>query len=396
MAVRLAAVSVSGDGMRKLVESVLLAAVLVLLIQLPSYFAISRYLPAPMAVMAATFIGYALILWMAAVHAPPMKLLGSWIVCALFLVGLWAAILQLYFRVQGLPAEPTNDDALMAPIAALKMGRGLYDLEGLISVPASPGPAWVLFNAPFTFTGESIAYTFLTPVYVLGGWLMLRSAGHTARFANTWMLLLFSGFISWEMAVGGYDIIALSVMVMVLYLLVERVSFGKLGWASLLVAVAVGLFGTSRIVFPYLAPLFGLLIWKHDRVHAVIFTLVALAVTAGAHAAFYFQSEVYHPFHLFNRAEDRMGVELIAAGGIATAVVLLAALFLMKREPVSQLGWFTLALATPFAFIAAGEFIDNGMQFQGWEGGNYLVPVVATAILFALRKLGADETPAAA
>ena len=128
--------------MRKLIESVLLAAVLVLLIQLPSYFAISRYLPAPMAVMAATFVGYALILWMAAVRAPPMKLLGSWIVCALFLVGLWVAIFQLYFHVQGLPAEPTNDDALMAPIAALKVGRGLYDLDGLISVPASPGPAW--------------------------------------------------------------------------------------------------------------------------------------------------------------------------------------------------------------------------------------------------------------
>lgn len=382
--------------MQKLAARMLAAALLVLLIQLPSYFAISHYLPAPQAVLASTFVAYVLILWMAAVHAPPMKLLGSWVVCAVFLIGLWAAIWKMYFYVKALPSPPSSDTALMAPIEALRMGRGMYDLDGLIDVPASPGPGWVLFNFPFTFAGQSIAYTFLTPTYVLLGWLMLRVAGHTARFANTWMLLLFSGFISWELSLGGYDIIAMSVVVMVLYLLVERFSLEKLGWASILVAVAVGLFGTARVVFPYLAPLFGLLIWKHDRVHALLFTLVALAVTAGAHAIVYFQSEFYHPFHLFDRAGTRMGTTVMIAGAIATAFVLLAAFVLMKRDRQSQLGWFTLGLGTPFAFIAFGELADNGWRFQGWEGGNYLVPVTATAILFVLRRLDVDARPVTA
>lgn len=381
--------------MRALIHSAILAVPLFLLLQLPSYFAIQQYSPYPEATLAALFLAYVIGLWMAATRFPLMRLLDTWVVAAVFVIGLWAAIYMLYFQIKALPAAPTSDTALMAPIEALRTGRAMYDLEGLISVPASPGPAWVLFNAPFTFMGVSVAYTLLTPVYVLFGWLMLRMAGHTARLANLWMLLLFSGLISWEMAIGGYDIIALSVMVMALYLLVERFSFRQLGWASLLVAVAVGLFATSRIVFPYLAPLFGLMIWKHDKLHAVVFVVVALLVTAGVHAAAFFQQEFYHPFHLFTRAENRMGLAMVAAGGAATAAVLIAALVFMKSERLSQLGWFTLALATPFAFISVGELANNGWRLQGWEGGNYLVPVAATAILFVLRRLGVDKPPSA-
>lgn len=381
--------------MRAFVQSVALAVPLFLLMQVPSYFAIQQYSPWPEATLGALFVAYIVGLWMAATHFPLMRLLDNWLVGAAFIVGLWAAIYMLYFHVKALPATPTSDTALMAPIEALRSGRAMYDLDGLISVPASPGPAWVLFNAPFTFMGVSVAYTLLTPVYVMFGWLMLRMAGHTARLANLWMLVLFSGLICWELATGGYDIVALSVMVMALYLLVERFSLGRMSWASLLVAMAVGLFATSRIVFPYLAPLFGLIIWKHDRLHAVVFTAVALLVTAAAHTGAFFQQDFYHPFHLFTRAESRMGIEMVAAGALATAVVLIAALVLMKPERLSQLGWFTLALATPFAFISMGELADNGWRLQGWEGGNYLVPVAATAILFVLRRLDVDRRAAA-
>ena len=376
--------------MGRLAICIALAVPLFVLLQAPSVFAIYHYSPLPEATLALAFVAYVVVLWIAASRAWPMKLLDNWVVPGVFLVGLWAAIYRLYFYVKSLPGTPTSDTALMAPIEALKQGRGLYDLENLINVPASPGPAWVFFNAPFTFAGQSIFYTFLTPVYVLLGWVVLRATGQSARFANLWMLLLFSGLIVWEMAVGGYDIVALSVATMALYLLVEKVSLRKLGLASLAVAVAVGLFATSRIVFPYLAPLLALVIWKHDRVHAIVFALVALSVTAAFHAAFYFQSEFYHPFHLFNRAETNIGPVIIGAGVAATAIVLLGALVFMKREPTSQLGWFTLALGTPFLFIAFGEFAGNGYSFDRWEGGNYLVPVAATAILYALRRLDVD------
>jgi hypothetical protein len=85
-----------------------------------------------------------------------------------------------------------------------------------------------------------------------------------------------------------------------------------------------------------------------------------------------------------------MGREVMLAGAAATAAVLGAMFVRMKNDPVSQLGWFTLALATPFVFIAFGELAGTGYDFRRWEGGNYLVPVAATAILFVLRKLGVD------
>lgn len=98
--------------------------------------------------------------------------------------------------------QPHRGRELSTVTEALKQGRGLYDLDNLISVPASPGPGWVLLNAPFTFAGQSIFYTLLTPVYVLFGWLMLRAMGQSARFANLWMLLLFSGLKVWELGVA--------------------------------------------------------------------------------------------------------------------------------------------------------------------------------------------------
>src|ERR1700754_3538157 len=52
-------------------------------------------------------------------------------------------------------AGSTSDDAMMAPIHALLAGHRLYDLGGLLTVPASPGPAWLLANAPFTFMGHA-------------------------------------------------------------------------------------------------------------------------------------------------------------------------------------------------------------------------------------------------
>lgn len=226
---------------------------------------------------------------------------------------------------------------------------------------------------------------------MLLGWLALRAAGHTTRLANAWMLLLFSSLLSWEMSMAGADLIAISVVIMVLYLMAERWCLGPATLASIGIAVLVGLFGTARIVMPILAPLFALLIWKHDKLHAVLFAVVALAVTAGVHAAFYFQVDFYHPFHLLTRAQSRMGPVMMAAGAVATLALGVLALILMRPTRPSHLAWFTTLLATPFAFISAGELIDVKFDFRQWEGRNYLMPIFATAILLILRRMGADE-----
>jgi hypothetical protein len=352
--------------------------------------AIYAYSPFPELTFAAALLAYTLALWLAANKAWPMRLLDNPVVMVAFVGALWFAIHRLYPYVKSLPNPPTSDTAMIAPIAALRLHRAMYDLHGLIDVEASPGPGWVLANAPFTFWGQSIAYTLLTPFYVMLGWVGLRISGRTDRFANLWMLLLFSGLICWQLAVGGYDIPALGVAILALYLLAERFSFRAFNWASMLVAVGLGVFATSRLVFPFLAPLFGLLIWKHDRKHAAAFTLVALATTAAIHAAFYFQSPTYPPFHLLKRAEIKMGPGMMAAGAIATAVLGLAALFMMKAERLSQLGWFVALLATPLLFVSAGELIGVKFDVAAWEGANYLLPIAASLIYFILLRLDVD------
>jgi hypothetical protein len=222
--------------------ALLALSVPLLLLQVASAQAFFQYSPYPIATMFAMLPVYAVVLWLVSAGGWPARLVAMPVIPAAFLLALWAAIYRLYPYVKSLPAPPTSDTALMAPIEALSMGRGLYDLDGLIDVPASPGPAWVLANAPFTFAGESWIYTLMTPAYVLLGWLTVRLSGRSMLFANSWVLLLFSGLICWMMAVGGSDILAMSVMVLVLYLLVERYALERISLASIFLAVIVGLF----------------------------------------------------------------------------------------------------------------------------------------------------------
>jgi hypothetical protein len=202
---------------------------------------------------------------------------------------------------------------------------------------------------------------------------------------------MLSSLVSWELATAGYDILALAGAITLLYALVERFCTGPLRWPSFLIAIAVGLFATSRIVFPILAPLLGLVIWKHNRVHGVVFTLLALAVTAATHAAFYFQTPVYQPFHLVARAEAHMGMGFIAGGAIAFVIIGVLAFLRMRPTRASAAGWFTLALATPLAADSLGELVDLGFDVAKWEGANYIVPAAGVAMLFVLRALQASR-----
>jgi hypothetical protein len=189
------------------------------------------------------------------------------------------------------------------------------------------------------------------------------------------------------LATAGYDILALAGAITLLYLLVERFCTGPLRWPGILIAVAVGLFATSRIVFPILAPLLGLVIWKHNRMHAVVFTVVALATMAATHATFYFQTPIYQPFHLFGRAQTHMGMGFIVVGGVLSVIVGVLACLRMQPTRVSAIGWFTACLATPLAAVSLGELANLHFDLALWEGANYIVPAAGAAMLFILRAL---------
>jgi hypothetical protein len=374
-----------------------LSLLLVLMLQIPSLRAIMRYAPYPEiaapVICLAAFGLYMLVLrafqsrW---IIARPI----AWPITALVVIALIAAAIFYIYPIadarSAIGAGSTSDDALIAPIEALKMGRGLYDLDGLLEVKASPGPAWVLANAPFTFMGHAaLPYSLLTPFWLALGWIVLRATGNGPGVSGLWLILPFTSLIAWELSVSGYDIIALSCAITLLYALTER-NAGSWKWIWV-IAILVGLFGTARIIFPFLAPLFGLVVWKRNRVQGVVFTLIALAVTAAVHAVFYVQSADYHPFYLIGRAENQMGQALMIAGAIVTAIVCLIAFLRMKPTPVSSLGWVLLCLATPLVFVATGELLAVNFQLTLWEGGNYLIPAAGLAALFAARLTAPPE-----
>jgi hypothetical protein len=375
-----------------------LALIPMAVLQLSSLRAVFKFLPEPAfvapAMLALAYVAYVVLLRAWAMNGLAAKAL-RWPAAQIALLALMLVVIFFVYPIadarSASGAGSTSDDAMIAPIQALLAGHHLYDLDGLLNLPASPGPAWLLANAPFTFMGHAaLPYALMTPVWLALPMLVLGGDGEDGpAVAGAWLLLMLSSLVSWELATAGYDILALSGAIALLYALVERSCTGPMRWPSILIAVAVGLFATSRIVFPILAPLLGLVIWKHDRLHGVVFALVALAVTAAAHAAFYFQTPVYQPFHLVTRAEAHMGSLFIIGGAVASAIVTLLAFFRMQPTRASAAGWFTLCLATPLAAISLGELVDLNFDIAKWEGANYIVPAAGVAMLFVLRALQA-------
>lgn len=363
------------------------ALVATCLLQIPSLRTIDQYVDWPWAAILMLGAGYLLGFELYARGSRVLAPLDTRVVPALLLIGFWIAILIVYPHVKANPNSPTSDTALIAPIKALQLGRAMYDLDGLIDVPASPGPGWVLVNAPLSFLGVSQLYTLLTPVWVIVSWAAMRWSGESRRTASLWCLLAFSSPLACSIALAGYDIPVLGLIVTALSLGVERIAQRPLGAGFALLALAVGAFATARIVFLVLPVLYALVIWRHDKLRAILFLLASLGVALALHAAFYVQPGGYDPLHLLNRAQNRTGDNLLLIGAGGGAALFLGALIFMTRNRENQLAWFCALFATPLAIIALGEYLSVKGDLKSWEAANYLLPAAGPVLLLALRSL---------
>ena len=197
-------------------------------------------------------------------------------------------------------------------------------------------------------------------------------------------LAISSSLVVWELNVTGHDAIALSAVIATLFLLAQRAFSSPKRWPIYAVAGALGVFGTARIIFPFIAPLIGLLYVKSHTKKAVVFTLVATAITAALHGYHFSQNDYYDPLHLFGRAENNMGHFVLLLGTIATAIIGLLALVKSKDNSNSKLQWFILCFSTPLLFISFGELYGVRFNIAIWEGSNYLLPIMMTVAYYCI------------
>src|SRR5262249_10156099 len=157
----------------------------------------------------------------------------------------------------------------------------------------SPGPGWIFVNAPFTLTG---GYFLLTAFYVGLLWAAIDGERRSIQPANRMLLLLVSSLAFWELTVIGHDIVATSCAIRALQLWPVRAFDGRSMSGTALLATLWGTLATARILYPFLIPLLGLLLWKRDARLAGTLVLVGVATTALWHIPFMLTNHPYDPF----------------------------------------------------------------------------------------------------
>lgn len=348
--------------------------------------AVFKYLPHPWLVGALLLAGsagaYALLLGRNRVAAWVERMLGSRLVTFLLLGAIIVATWWIYPIADALKLQgrgSTADDALIVPLQTWLAGRPLYSGSLMGGVEASPGPGWIFLNAPFTLTH---AYFLLTAFYVTLLWNAIYLTRRSVGQANLMLLLLCSSLAFWELTVIGHDIVATSCAIGALLLWTERAFDRRSLLRTILVALGWGTLATARILYPFLLPLLGLLLWKRDTRLAAWLVVVGLVVTALWHLPFVLTNQPYDPFHLWDRARGGMGMPLLALGALVTLALGIVASLRVTPARRSVYVWFIACFLAPLVFISAGELIAVQGQLGHWEGANYLLPVLGAVLAF--------------
>jgi hypothetical protein len=221
----------------------------------------------------------------------------------------------------------------------------------------------------------------------------MRWHGASQTSINTMLLAALTCLGLWEISVSGHDIIAISAAILTLFLFAQKGFESERAGLLILAAIALGFFGTSRVIFPFVAPLIAMLYIKQQTIRAIWFTCLALAITAAIHFWQFHINEVYEPFHLFVRAENGMGKGLAYFGLIATIMVGFAALILYKNTDKSRHLWFAACLTTPLIFVSIGELSSISWDFAKWEGANYLLPGLFTGLGYLFWRQSTPNVP---
>lgn len=280
----------------------------------------------------------------------------------------------------------TADDAIIEPAMTLLTNAKLYSPLLYDGVPISPGPGWIIQNAPFALLGVF----WLMPIFYIALFMLVTRVNFNRyRETNIALILISSSIIFWELLLKGHDIISMGFLFAVFVVLLFRQSTRKgAGYPSLLfLAVAIGVFSTSRVIFIFFPILLSAFLWKFDRQKAVIFFAISLLIALSLHGYFYLDSDFYQPLHLFRRGSRNVGFVISILGLMATGAAFIVVFSRLENTVGSWLVSAFVCLAIPLFFISAGELIYSGFDLSIWEGSNYLVPPLPLLLLWIACKV---------
>ena len=278
----------------------------------------------------------------------------------------------------------TSPDALIEPARLLFSGQNPYLARLFDGAFVSPGPGWIMLNAPLTLTG---GVALVTPFWMaLCVWRLSR-ASPVAAGIFTGLSFLPLGLVL--TTCSGSDLYGVSFALLFLCLIASDLA--NRPRVLMCLSVIAGFVATARAPMIAALPVIGLGLWRLRPAQGTVFLTFSMATALLLHAAFYAWSlqlgQLYQPLHVFMRGQRAMGPVLLLFGIVAE----LAIAYALWRK-LSGVSWTWMAgcwslLAPPFALVGFSELFKAGPislgALQHWEGSNYLsftLPLLAGAL----------------
>ncbi len=370
---------------------VLQSAALAVFVQGPTSTELVKYAPnhrplllSVLAVMV-TFLGILALFAGLAAFERGRRLAGSWLGTVVLLGGvtlispvayhLWARHLPV-----GTPASAVTL-AMTLPVHALLHGHQLYDIALPASVPASPGPGWILLNAPF-----ALIHTpwLLIPFWLAVAVVVTRMAYGRGLEVNVALGLLLVSPHFFRMLAENQDLVVVPVAFITTVVVTSR--WLRSTPAAAAVGVLAGVLATSRMIYLAFPLVLGLIAWRRSERQAVVVTVTGIVVAVAANVVAAIGIRPYPPAHLFARAGGKEPALNIAVGAVVTGAVLIGLLVRYLRDDDNGwISWLVAAWALAHGFIGFGELRGLHGVFRYWEGANYVfvgaVPLAAGVML---------------
>ena len=276
----------------------------------------------------------------------------------------------------------TGDDAMILAANSFKNSGKMYDVFINNHTPISPGPAWVIFNTPFSLLD---LYFLFSPFYVLVALLLLKKYFGNI-ISNLFLGILFSALITIELFLNGHDILPFSLGFLICTLLIFENFKNKLGLLStILISFLLGIVCTSRVIFFFVPFVFYFLTKNLNQKKSLILLTVSSMVFWGFNGYYYAINQNYQPLHLIQKSVHLSSLPLLILGSLAFLIALFFIIKFLKKSEIQD--WF-LILGSLFALllipVSIADLYKQDFNFKLWEGANYFMPIIPFLALYVL------------
>ena len=343
---------------------------MVLLLIVPSLRELFKYLPPAAAVLVAAAAAAASI-WIFRRRSFPISPEKTWIA----LLVLFALAAFLYMRLASAGSLPeagsTGDDAMMQPVRAI-MDKGslwaIYDVQLDGGAPVSPGPGWILLNAPFTILG---LYPLMVPFWFLVLALVLRKSGYGDPLVMRLLLLLAVCPFFWQQLITGHDLPAIGAVFLAITLSVHNKGRVMSRRRTLALALAAGAVSTSRVIYLLFPLIPGLLIRRRDRTNGYLFIAVGMATAFFTDLVFSAETSSFQPIHILSRVFSYVPPWALAAGAVIAAGIMFIFAWRADEKLKNWTFWLALLIGIPHLLISLAWLAAFSLNVTHSEGANY-------------------------